>query len=119
MRGRLMVGHGALDAGIGVRIPAPQPVGVEDFFWCLGYNLKAMGDEFGVRWGLVFATAIVIFVLVFSIFSVWYYTTIFAAKQREAQQKARLEAIELQMRQKYCLGGEYANETIRRFCEGE
>jgi hypothetical protein len=76
-------------------------------------------DEMKVRWGLVFSTAILIWVVVFGVFAIWYYSMVLVQYQRRMAQEKRFEAIEAALRQKYCSQTPYPTEAIRQLCEGK
>ncbi len=71
-----------------------------------------------IRWGLVITTAVIAAAVIAGVFFAWYYSKVFISYQQSAAERARAEAVEAQLRQKYCTGGPYEIEVIRKFCTG-
>lgn len=60
--------------------------------------------------------AAIMVVLTLGVFALWYYVVIVPIEQAAALKQAHAEALEKELRAKYCTGDSYENEIVRRFC---
>ena len=64
----------------------------------------------------VLGVALAMVLLMLAVFAVWFYVFIIPVEQAAALKQTQAEAIDRELRAKYCTSGSYENEITRRFC---
>ena len=64
----------------------------------------------------ILGVALVMMLFMIAIFVAWFYVFIVPVEQAAALKRAKADAIDRELRAKYCISGYYENEIIRRFC---
>ncbi len=64
----------------------------------------------------ILGAALVMVLLMLAVFVVWFYVFIIPVEQAAALKQTKADAIDRELRAKYCTSGSYENEIMRRFC---
>ncbi len=64
----------------------------------------------------VLGMSAVMVIVMLAVFAAWFYLFIIPVEQAAALKQAKADAIDRELRAKYCASGSYENEVMRRFC---
>jgi len=67
----------------------------------------------------VLGVAFVIVIFLLAVFAAWFYVFIIPIQQAATLMQAQADTINRELRAKYCAGGTYESENIRRFCTSQ
>ncbi len=64
----------------------------------------------------ILGAALVMVLFMIAVFVAWFYVFIIPVEQAAALKQAKSDAIDRELRARYCTSGSYENEIMRRFC---
>jgi hypothetical protein len=70
----------------------------------------------GISMRNVVGLAVILIALMLMLFAMWFYVFVFSVEQAARIKQEQAHAMDDSLRAKYCTGGPYENEIVRRFC---